>query len=106
MTTGNESSRTEANPFELAKQSVLYKQKAKNIPLPHFGLDLYRFEDDYPDLVMWWEYAKVLPADILEAIDFSKPYDSDLINKYRAQKSIKKVEINADDFVNAELEDC
>ena len=105
VTYGNSSPRMEANPFELTKQAILYEQKSKSLPLPRFGLDNYKFEDDYPDLVLWWEFAKVLPPEIIEGLDFSKPYDSELINKYRQEKkAIKQIEINADDLINEELE--
>jgi hypothetical protein len=104
VTYGNGSPRMEANPFELTKQSVLYEQKSKNLPLPRFGLDNYRFEDDYPDLILWWQNSNILPPEIIEGLDFSKPYDSELINKYKNErKSIKKIEINADDLIDAEL---
>jgi len=88
----------EGNPFELARQQVIYEKTKSNLPLPRYGLDLYRFEDSYPDLIRWWDNAGVLPIEILETLDFSKPYDSDLINKYRKQKVQKKIEINTDDL--------
>lgn len=100
---GNRAPKFEANPFELAKQQVIYEKTKSNLPLPRFGLDLYKFEDDYPDLIHWWNHAGVLPLEILETIDFSKPYDDNLIAQYSKPKEQKKVELNADDLINAEL---
>lgn len=105
VTYGKGSPHFEPNPFELAKQQVIYEKMKSNLPLPRFGLDLYKFEDSYPDLIHWWNNAGVLPMEVLETLDFSKPYDNVLIMKYWKPKEQKKVEINADDLINAELEE-
>lgn len=104
ITYKNSAPRLEANPYELAKHQVIYEKTKSNLPLPRIGLDLYRFEDDYPDLVLWWQYASILPLEILETLDFSKPYDDELIARYFKPKEQKKSEWNADDLINAELD--
>lgn len=105
VTYNNSLPKFEANPFELAKQQVIYEKTKSNLPLPRFGLNLYYLENDYPDLIHWWNNASVLPMEILETLDFSKPYDDALIAQYSKSKEKKKVEINADDLINAELDD-
>jgi hypothetical protein len=103
ITYGSGSPQFIANPFELAKQQVIYEKTKSNLPLPRFGLDLYYLEEDYPDLIHWWNNAGVLPMEVLETVDFSKPYDDNLINQYWKPKQQKQIAINADDLINAEL---
>lgn len=103
ITYGKSSPYVEPNPFEMAKQyCILQSTRANKLPLPRTGYDVYKFEDDYPDLVRWWEVLQYAPVDIIESVDFSKPYDAAIKNSFTVKKQ-EKIEINSDDIINAEL---
>ncbi len=115
------SPRIEPNPFELAKQFCLMEVEKNNLPLPRFNYDVYKFEDDYPDLAAWlcsltqpnsptkvaFKSNPQRFRELVEPLDFSKPYDKNLIQEIHNEFStvMKKQEINADDLINAELTD-
>ena len=96
------------NPFETAKAVCVYETNKKNLPLPRFGYDIYRFEDSYPDLVRWYEaLRKRLPYENSHLVDFSKPFNEKLVEEVCLKNTEKKgkIQINPDDLINAELED-
>lgn len=120
ITYGNSSPRVEPNPFEMAKQHcILDATRFKSLSLPRTGYDVYRFEDDYPDLAEWflalsfhnsptkinYRANPALFKELVEPLDFSKPYDQRIIDDIQSQFAgiSQKLEINADDIINAEL---
>lgn len=111
----------EPNPFEMAKQFCLFEVEKNNLPLPRFNYDTNKFEDDYPDLCAWVcgltqpnSPTKVVFKsnpnrfrELVEPLDFSKPYDNKLVQDIHREfiGAAVKVEINADDLINAELDE-
>lgn len=110
------------NIFEMVKAYCLAHEKgALSKYLPYIdGVSDYLFEDNYPDLFKW---RAALTSDnppekvnfrtdferyrqLVEPIDFSKPYDDELANSIRQQfavKQSKKVEADADAIAMEEL---
>ena len=111
------SPRIEPNPFEMAKEYCILDANGK-VPVPSFSYDVYKFEDNYPDLVCWFEalgfqnsskiHYRSNPTrfrELVEVLDFSKPYDQSIVDKIQAEFTgvVVKQELNADDLINAEL---
>lgn len=120
ITWGNSTPVIEGNPFEMAKQYCILDAYNK-LPLPRSVSFILRFEDDYPDLQRWYGALtnpnsptkisyRANPArfrELVEPLDFSKPFDEKLVESIKQEFSgvSKKLEINADDLINAELAD-
>lgn len=98
---GSGSPGIEPNPYEMAKQYCMLSRKS--LPLPRYGYDVYKFEDDYPDLVYWWETAQNHTREVVEPLDFSLPFDPTVFPIIHSPK--KKPGLNPDDLINAELAD-
>ena len=97
-----------ANPYELVKQERMLEASGRSLPLPRFGVDTYWLKMESEDLEWWSRGVRGLSREQIEPLDFSKPYDDELIKKLHceAPKSKKeKIEINSDDLLNAELSD-
>lgn len=115
---GNGSPHILPNPFEMAKEYCMLDASGK-VPVPCLVYDVLPYEENHPDLVRWFEalitqnsptkiYYRSNPArfkELVEPLDFSKPYDQSVIDKIQAEFSgvIQKQQINADDLINAEL---
>lgn len=109
------------NPFEMAKQHcILDATRWKSLSLPRFGYDVYNFDRIAPDLLQWcyslgfqnsptkinWRSNPELFKQLVEPLDFSKPFDQDVVDRIKEQFTVdvKQAQLDATDFINAELE--
>ena len=110
------------NPFELSKQMVLLRVIiGKKIPLPYTAYSCYKYEEDYPDLIKWFEGLTQPNSpskidfrrnpkrfrELVEPLDFSKPYDQSVVDAIHKEfEGVSKTqEIDASDMIAAELEE-
>ena len=94
-----------ANPYELVKQERMLEATGRKLPVPRFGCETYYL--DLNDLDAWSCGVRGLTRDQIEPLDFSKPYDEELMKELHksAPQTQTKQELNADDLINAELEE-
>ncbi len=122
VTYGNGTPYIETNPFEMAKQHcILDATRHKSLSVPRFAYDVNKFEEDYPDLAYWflslsfhnaptkmnYRSNPTLFKELVEPLDFSKPFNQMVVDDITAQFTGKEVkqEVNIDDIINAELSD-
>lgn len=100
--------RIEPNVFELLKQYAIMEATNIKLPLPRFGYsEHYKYQDDYPDLDAWYCAVKKYSREFIETLDFSKPFNPEVFVGVSEKESAskKKMELNADDLINAELDE-
>lgn len=112
--------RIEPNPFEMAKQYCLLDAKDIKVDRPYFSYSPdYRLQDDFPDLFAWHDAltyqnpaSKVnfrLNPDrfrqMVEPLDFSKPYDQKAVDAIHAEFSggNTKRAVDPAEIIEAEL---
>lgn len=118
--TGSRTPRIEPNPFEMTKHWCLLDAKGPSIDLPYISYSPdHLLEDICPDLFRWRDAlcyqnppSKVnfrtdpgLFRELVEPLDFSKPYDPEAVQAIHARFSVDNTSrrIDAQDLIDAEL---